>query len=353
MKKPVIILIHIGYWLLYLLLICLIFTVLGLHQLQNKPFDAYRFVTLIFASPITAITIATPFIAFYLFYTILFPRFLQTKKIGLALLVGILFCFLASLGGWAFLFLNPGFKSPLNQPFALFGITGIMMLLAKIHGIIALVIRGFISWYADIKIKEELTQQNHATEMALIKAQLDPHFLFNSLNNIDVLITKDSAKASAYLNKLSAIMRYMLYETKAESTSLCMELTYIEKYFDLQGIRTANPDFIEYTVNGNCNTIMTAPMLFMPFIENAFKHTANIKQGVGIKVSFNITPEEIYFDCSNLVNIKNADTNNSGGLGNQLILRRLELLYPNKHRINISATDTHYTVQLSIFSNAS
>lgn len=240
---------------------------------------------------------------------------------------------------------------PLQEGVAIFGITCIMLFIAAIHGIIALVIKGFISWYADIKIKEELSQKNHATEMALIKAQLDPHFLFNSLNNIDVLITKDSAKASAYLNKLSGIMRYMLYETKADAISLCEELRYIEQYFDLQRIRTSNPHFIGYSVKGDCNTTLTAPLLFMPFIENAFKHTNHIKEGVGIKVTFTISDKAIYFECSNLLNSNLKPRDEPGGLGNQLILRRLALLYPNKHNITIAVINGYYTVQLTIFNH--
>ena len=88
--------------------------------------------------------------------------------------------------------------------------------IAFIAGVIALVIRGFITWVDEIKLKDELKQKNHETELALVKSQLDPHFLFNTLNNIDVLILKDQKVASEYLNKLSDIMRFMLFETKAD-----------------------------------------------------------------------------------------------------------------------------------------
>src|ERR1044071_687955 len=114
-------------------------------------------------------------------------------------------------------------------------------------------------------------------ELALIKSQINPHFLFNTINNIDVLIAKDSAKASEYLNKLSGILRYMIYETRNEKISLAGELDYIEKYLELQKIRTANPDYVNFQISGEANNLKIAPMILFPFIENAFKHTENKK----------------------------------------------------------------------------
>ncbi len=102
-------------------------------------------------------------------------------------------------------------------------------LIAAIHGGIALVIRGFITWYDEIKLKEELVNKSFEMELALIKSQINPHFLFNTINNIDVLISKDAGKASEYLNKLSDILRYMVYETKTEKIFLAKELNYIGK----------------------------------------------------------------------------------------------------------------------------
>ena len=84
--------------------------------------------------------------------------------------------------------------------------------------------KGFFTWFSDIKLKEDLAEKNHQMEMALVKAQLDPHFLFNTINNIDVLIQKDPDIASQYLNKLSEILRFMLFETKAPKISLNKEI---------------------------------------------------------------------------------------------------------------------------------
>ena len=131
-----------------------------------------------------------------------------------------------------------------NDFFSMVIILGVMSFGAFVNGIIGLVIRGFISWFNDIKIKESLSQKNFEMELNLIKSQINPHFLFNTLNNIDVLIEKDPPKASLYFNKLSAIMRFMLYETKTDKIPLAKELDYITQYIDLQKIRHANPDFV-------------------------------------------------------------------------------------------------------------
>ena len=151
-------------------------------------------------------------------------------------------------------------------------------MIAGIHGVMALVIRGFITWYDEIKLKEGLAKEKHDMELALIKSQINPHFLFNTINNIDFLITKDSTKASEYLNKLSDILRYMVYETKTEKIPLTTELNYIEKYLELQRIRTSNADYVSFEVIGNANNLMIAPMILFPFIENAFKHTESNKK---------------------------------------------------------------------------
>jgi sensor histidine kinase YesM len=139
-----------------------------------------------------------------------------------------------------------------------------LALLAGVHGIIGTVMRGFISWYGDIRIKAALQQKNHETELALVKSQLNPHFLFNTIHNIDVLIEKNAAQASLYLNKLSDIMRFMLYEAKTEQIPLSRELAYIERYIDLQKIRTANTNYVQYHVTGNAGNLMIAPLLFIP-----------------------------------------------------------------------------------------
>ncbi len=224
----------------------------------------------------------------------------------------------------------------------------IMTFIGSICGMVALVIKGFITWFNELKLKEALKEKNHEMEMALIKSKLDPHLLFNTINNIDALIIKDAVEASNYLNKLSDIMRFMLYETMAEKILLSQEIEYIEKYIALQKIRTANEHYVHFSVTGIIGNKMIAPMVFIPFIENAFKHTNNKKLENAITIHIIISNKTIQLVCENKFDSKPTVRPPDSGLGNELIQKRLQLIYPEKHTIEVNKTNEQYTVNLTI-----
>jgi LytS/YehU family sensor histidine kinase len=222
-----------------------------------------------------------------------------------------------------------------------------LVFIALVNGTAGFVIRGFESWFDDIKLKAELNQKNYQMELALIKSQIDPHFLFNTINNIDILIEKDSVKASAYLNKLSDIMRFMLYETKTNRILLTKELAYIGKYIALQKVRTSNVNAMSYVVQGDPGSKLIAPMLFIPFIENAFKHT-NLTVDGAVKIIFVIDKKMVMFECENLVELTPQSGKELGGLGKELMERRLALLYPGKHHLATIFNNQLYRVKLTV-----
>lgn len=224
----------------------------------------------------------------------------------------------------------------------------VMTLIGAVCGIVALVIKGFITWFNEIKLKEALKEKTYEMEMALIKSQLDPHLLFNTINNIDALILTDTVAASDYLNKLSDIMRFMLYETKPEQILLSKEIEYIEKYIALQKIRTANKDYVRFTITGNVGSKKIAPMIFIPFIENAFKHTNNKKLENAISIDICVKAQQIQFRCENKFDSKPSARQPDSGLGNELIQKRLNLVYPGKHALEVNKTDDLYSVNLTI-----
>lgn len=219
---------------------------------------------------------------------------------------------------------------------------------ALVIGVLALAIKGFITWFEEIKLKEELKQKNHEMELALVKSQLDPHFLFNTLNNIDILILKNATEASNYLNKLSDIMRFMLFETKTDKILLAKEIEYIEKYIALQKIRTANSNYINFKVTGTPSGHTIAPMVFIPFIENAFKHTTNKKLENAIKINILIKEESVKLECENKFNPNRRLKQENNGLGNELIEKRLKLIYPEKHILEVMNGQELYSVSLTI-----
>ena len=209
-------------------------------------------------------------------------------------------------------------------------------------------LKGFLTWYEELKLKEELLEKTHRMEMALVKSQLDPHFLFNTLNNIDVLIEKDPARASVYLKKLSDIMRFMLYQTKGSEIPLKQELDYIEKYIELQKIRTANPHYVSFELQGDPEGRKVAPMVFIPFIENAFKHATNKKVNHAVDIAIDIEKDSIHFRCQNVFDPLKIVSDGDNGLGNELIAKRLNLLYPEHHNLEVQKENGMYQVELSI-----
>lgn len=295
------------------------------------------------------------FITFYGCYFLVFPKYLQQKKTLLSIIYGILI----SIGASTIVYILMRYLIESGQLIDMDkgGINGrstairtivVMSFIGSISGIVAMVIKGFITWVDEIKLKEELKQKNHETEMALVKARLDPHFLFNTLNNIDVLILEDATKASGYLNKLSDILRFMLYETKTDTILLEKEIEYIEKYIELQKIRTSNTNYVNFQITGSPGNKTIAPMVFIQFIENAFKHSTNKKIEHAINVQLFIEKKTTRFVCKNKFDSKRKSNQESNGLGNDLIQKRLNLIYPDKHTLELSNHCNLYTVNLTI-----
>jgi two-component system, LytTR family, sensor kinase len=294
-------------------------------------------------------------ISFYLYYFLLFPKYLQQRKFLLSIIAGILISVCAAVIAYILhrYLIESGHVTDMDQG----GKNGrstairviiIMTFIGSICGMVALVIKGFITWFNEIKLKEMLKEKNHEMEMALIKSQLDPHLLFNTINNIDALILKDPVEASNYLNKLSDIMRFMLYETKSDKILLSQEIEYIEKYIALQKIRTANVNYVHFAVTGIIGNKFIAPMVFIPFIENAFKHTNNKKLEDAITVSIFIKDKTIQLLCENRFDSKSTVRQPNSGLGNELIQKRLNLIYAGNHTLAVHKTDELYSVNLTI-----
>lgn len=342
MKRSIVLLMHVGFWIAYLIFLLLL---LGIYFKGEAPDGrmAYYFEIMI------GFAFTPSFLSFYAFYFFLFPKYLQYKRIGVSILLGLLIAILAGCLGGYMLYLT---REEIEGPYTLacfFPALPIMSFIALIFGIIALVIKGFLTWFEELKLKESLKQKNYEMEMALVKSQLDPHFLFNTINNIDVLILKDATEASNYLNKLSDIMRFMLYETKTAEILLVKELEYIEKYIELQKIRTANTNYVHYEVIGNPIGKTIAPMVFIPFIENAFKHTTNKKLADAITIRIIIEEGYTKLICENKYDPNRKIKQGSNGLGNELIQKRLNLIYRNQHALLIKRENDLYKVILTIF----
>ena len=342
MRRILVIGLHAGYWLMYGLLIFL-FAVLSAHTV-HFPLRALLTPGAFFILPAV--------IAFYVFYFFLFPRLLPRKRLlllGLAASGTALLCGMLVLAAMRLIL---GARVQVSLTWDTAGEVLALSFLALVSGVLALLIRGFISWFGDIRLKEELRRKNMEMELALLRSQLNPHFLFNTLNNIDVLIERDAARASGYLRQLSDLLRFMLYEVKAEKIPIARELHTIGRYIDLQKIRTAHPESIQYTVEGRPGQWMVEPLLFLPFVENAFKHAERRSENA-IRIRFQLDGERIRFDCENSYQRQaTAASDANGGLGNSLMRKRLTLLYPGRHTLEVQAGVDTYTTTLILTSHA-
>jgi two-component system LytT family sensor kinase len=354
MKRIAVILLHAAYWAMYVFLsLFIIWASLNFNSPARR-----HFLRLVWHLPATIALIVPAVLGFYIFYIVLFSRFLKKKRLLLLLAsaVGVSLCSAVC----SILLISLLFFRPLNLHVTWDTAMeiAVIALVAFVNGVLGLVMKGFLSWYSDIRLKEELNRKNFEMELALIKSQLSPHFLFNTLNNIDVLIEKDPVLASGYLNKLSDILRFMLYETKTAQIPIGEELGHIEKYIALQRIRVSNPDAIRFSVEGQAGRLMVEPMLFMPFIENAFKH-AEKRSDNAILIRFVLGAEQIVFACENKYNPNvpagpdsDGSRDSDGGLGDNLIRRRLSLLYPGRHTLETDAGHELYKTKLTLTAHA-
>lgn len=346
MRRSVVALLHVGYWFLYgLLWAMVVLLVASSIRAGANALQTWRFLFFI-----GSFGTLPALLGFYTYYFWLFERFLLPRKIWGLFPIGLIVAIGCGIVGGTvvnvlfpdFSFFNDGWNSAMP-------IVSIMAIIALLNGVVALVIKGFITWFNELKLKETLMQKNFEMELALVKSQINPHFLFNTINNIDVLIGKDAARASLYLNKLSDIMRFMLYETKTEKIPLSKELEYIEKYVDLQRIRTATPNYVEYVVEGEVHDRLIEPMLFIPLVENAFKHSTLREKENAIQIRICISDKELAFYCKNKYKEGQHSPQEYGGLGIKLIEKRLAALYPQKHELKISKNGDTYEVNLSLY----
>jgi two-component system LytT family sensor kinase len=341
MKKSVVLIIHFSYWACYVILLGFIFHLLGLNQRGDAQFEHYL--------KLVVFGIIPAFIIFYVSYFILFEKFLKAGKIFALCISIVLVAYLTTSIGGLLLKLILGYNILFDEGFIIsIPLTFIVSSIPLIHGVLGIGMKAFVSWFDEVKFREELAKKNFEVELALVKSQINPHFLFNTINNIDTLIEIDAAKASKYLNKLSDIMRFMLYESKTEKIAVEKELYYIERYIDLQKIRTVNERFVNFTITGDTSSIMLEPMLFIPFIENAFKYAESIEDENAINIHFTFGKDAITFRCENKYQVINAANRHNGGLGNELIKKRLSLLFPKNHKLEVCIDKGVYTVNLII-----
>jgi len=211
-----------------------------------------------------------------------------------------------------------------------------------------------IDWLNSERDRKELQTKNMQSELKFLKSQINPHFLFNTLNNLYALTLKKSDQAPDIVLKLSEIMRYMLYECNEKRVYLRNELNYIQNYLDLEKLRQGQKIAINFTIKGNPDQLMVAPLIFTPFLENSFKHGLSnaLNQGF-VNIFMEIKDENILFLIENSKSEKMPKKHHSisGGIGLVNVKQRLELIYPNQYELIIDDSPLVYSVTLKIIAD--
>ncbi|MFO7618000.1 MAG: histidine kinase, partial [Bacteroidales bacterium] len=193
----------------------------------------------------------------------------------------------------------------------------------------------------------EIENKLKGFELNSLKAQFQPHFLFNTLNNLYWLTLNKSEKAPQLVLKLSDLLDYSLYRADSNRVPLEEEIEYLQNYLDIIKIRYQDLAMIRFSIIGDCHSREVAPLILIPFVENACKHgLSQLATGGWIDITLEIKDFSIIFSISNNFIPNDAPTSGEAGIGLPQVKARLELLYPGKHDLNISQTDDEFQVRL-------
>ncbi|WP_405605680.1 sensor histidine kinase [Polaribacter sp. Asnod1-A03] len=209
-------------------------------------------------------------------------------------------------------------------------------------------IKLILDWIFERGRVKELEGIQLKTELQFLKAQIQPHFFFNTLNNLYALTLEKSKQAPEVVLKLSEIMEYILYDAKEPKIDLINEIKYIQNYIGLERLRYGERVDVELNMEGDIRTLKVPPLLFLPFIENCFKHGTVENDKLDVVIDFKISETNVlnFVVVNNFNSFTNKTTKH--GIGNKNVLRRLELLYKDKFTLDIKTEKQNYIVELSI-----
>ena len=282
-------------------------------------------------------------IQFYLFY-FLFYQFIEQQKYIRYFIYSVAVSIGLSLV--MFFFFNLLFEFPvLNEMRSIIPpIVGTFII-----GHTGSLLRGFISWFDDLQHKQEMEKMIIRNELDVLNAQLNPHFLFNTLNNIDALIFRQPQKASESLITLSEIMRYMLHEARQPKVFVDQEIAHYRNIIRLQGLRFSSPETISFETEVDGGNMEVAPLLFLPFIENAFKYAINTGAFPMIYFRFTCRDGEICWTSrNNFSPVDETVGKKTGGIGLSNLKRRLELLYPEQYSLKTQIKGNEFYAELTL-----
>jgi LytS/YehU family sensor histidine kinase len=243
--------------------------------------------------------------------------------------------------------LPPGME--MNRRPLLFGFMPALLPLItySFNFLLGAILKIYLEWKNNDSLRKKVETEKINSELQFLKTQLNPHFLFNSLNAIYSLSVKKSPDTSEAIINLSELMRYMLYEANRDFVPLSKELTYIQNYIQLQRLRLSNSEEVSINIYGEEKERFIPPLLFISFIENAFMYGTDYQGKTHVKIILTFTDTAIRLFVQNKIGHFKKDSNNSG-VGLENIKNRLQLLYPDAHTLKVDSNNEYYTVDLTL-----
>jgi sensor histidine kinase YesM len=336
-----VVLLHVSFWCVYLSFF--IYQIIS-HQ-RGTEIDWLTVIKVVGVQLIFALLIG------YLNYFIFLPTFLKDKKLGKYLIQFIIaFSVLITLRVSMGRFVVDGFTG--GAGFMYTSRYVIQVVTTNLFIVIFLgMIRFAVDWFEFEARQKNVENERLTAELNFLKAQINPHFLFNTLNNLYYLAYTQSGKTTEVIAKLSQMMRYMIYDSNAPLVPLSKEIEYMENYISLERLRLNEQIPISFTIEGgNPQDFLITPLIFITFLENAFKHgVSNNHPQAWVKISIQLQGNECVYRVENSkIPFSKPEAGQKSGIGLQNVTRRLELSYPGKHSLSVEDQKDRYSVQLNV-----
>lgn len=283
---------------------------------------------------------------FYVNYLILIPKFFHSKKyVFYAISLAVLIIAAVLFSRIVLYYINFGPDSIRLYNPLLAKVVPIARLNAFLMLFFVLIGSVLLSIYNRMK---EIEQEKISAQLASLQSQINPHFLFNTLNNIYATAIDSSPQTAEMIGKLSQMMRYTMKETQKDFVNLKDEIDYVDCFIALQKLRLDSNVKLSFEHAGNFSDFQIAPMLLIPFVENAFKHGVNTEENSEINVEASLIKNHFVFKVQNLKVKKQVDISEHSGIGISNTKKRLELLYGNRQTLDISESERDFKIILTI-----
>jgi two-component system sensor histidine kinase AlgZ len=337
LQRNRVLLLHLVFWCIYL---SFNFYQINFYQ-QQRGYDwgrAFSFMSLQFI-----FTFSVAYVNYFLFL----PRFLTHKRIGKYLFEFVIpFAVLVLLRVYIQRMLS------VDSPRAEYYDSHMYVIQVAVNmlfiTIFVSMMRFAVDWFELEAKKKEMENEKLIAELNFLKAQINPHFLFNTLNNLYYLAYSQSANTTEVIAKLSQMMRYMIYDSNHPKVLLSKEIEYMQSYISLERLRLNNQIPIHFDIHGNTENVWITPLIFITFLENAFKHgVSNNNPKAWVDISIRLNGNQCVYTVKNS-KVVGAEASDKSGIGLQNVNRRLELSYPNQYQLTVDDKPEVYSVQLEL-----